>query len=63
MTKPSMPAAVIFDLDGTLVDTVETRIEAWLRTFEEQGIAADREQVAKLIGSDGRRVARVMAQA
>jgi len=57
------PAAWIFDLDGTLVNTVETRIVAWLRTFEEQGIAADREQVAKLIGSDGRRLARVVANA
>ena len=26
-----LPEAVIFDLDGTLVDTVETRIDAWLR--------------------------------
>ncbi len=63
MTKPSTPDAMVFDLDGTLVDTVETRIAAWLRTFEEQGIAADREQVARLIGSDGRRVARVVAEA
>lgn len=54
---------MIFDLDGTLVDTVETRIAAWLRTFGEQGIATDREQVARLIGSDGRRVARVVAEA
>jgi len=57
------PAALIFDLDGTLVDTVETRIEAWLRTFEEFGIPAQRGEVAKLIGSDGRRLARVVAQA
>ena len=57
------PAAWIFDLDGTLVDTVETRIAAWLRTFEEQGIPADRTQVANLIGSDGRRLARVVAAA
>jgi HAD superfamily hydrolase (TIGR01509 family) len=63
MTKPSTPDAMVFDLDGTLVDTVETRIAAWLRTFEEQGIAADREQVARLIGSDGRRVAQVVAEA
>jgi hypothetical protein len=49
--------AVIFDLDGTLVDTVGTRIAAWLRTFEEEGIPADRAQVAGLIGSDGRRLA------
>jgi HAD superfamily hydrolase (TIGR01509 family) len=53
----------VFDLDGTLVDTVETRIAAWLRTFGEYGIPADREQVAKLIGSDGRRLARIVAEA
>ncbi|HSH22269.1 MAG TPA: HAD hydrolase-like protein, partial [Candidatus Caenarcaniphilales bacterium] len=52
------PGAVIFDLDGTLVDTVETRITAWLRTFDEVGIPADREHVAQLIGADGKRLAR-----
>ncbi len=57
------PAAWIFDLDGTLVDTVETRITSWLRTFQEYGIPADRDQVAGLIGSDGRRLARVVAEA
>jgi HAD superfamily hydrolase (TIGR01509 family) len=63
MKANARPEALIFDLDGTLVDTVETRIVAWLQAFEEEGIAADREQVAKLIGSDGRRVARVVAEA
>jgi HAD superfamily hydrolase (TIGR01509 family) len=57
------PFAWIFDLDGTLVDTVETRIAAWLRTFAEFGIPANRDQVARLIGSDGRRLARVVAEA
>jgi HAD superfamily hydrolase (TIGR01509 family) len=57
------PAGWIFDLDGTLVDTVETRIAAWLQTFDEFGIPADRDQVARLIGSDGRRLARVVALA
>ena len=55
------PKALVFDLDGTLVDTVETRIAAWWRTFEEFEIPADRTQVAKLIGSDGKRLARVVA--
>jgi len=59
----SWPAAVIFDLDGTLVDTVEARITAWLTIFEEQGIPADRGQVAALIGADGRRLAREVAAA
>jgi HAD superfamily hydrolase (TIGR01509 family) len=57
------PTAVAFDLDGTLVDTVETRITAWLRTFEEYGIPAERGHLATLIGSDGRRLARVVAEA
>jgi HAD superfamily hydrolase (TIGR01509 family) len=57
------PAAWIFDLDGTLVDTVETRIVAWLRTFEEFAIPASRASVARLIGSDGRRLASVVAEA
>jgi len=51
------PRAVILDLDGTLVDTVQTRIEAWLRTFAEGGIPADQALVASLIGSDGRQLA------
>src|SRR5690348_4819546 len=56
------PAAVLFDLDGTLVDTVGTRLEAWLRAFAEFQIPADRDRVKALIGSDGRRLARVVAE-
>lgn len=51
------PAGLLFDLDGTLVDTVEARIEGWLRTFAELGIEADRDHVARLIGADGKRLA------
>jgi HAD superfamily hydrolase (TIGR01509 family) len=59
----SVPSALVFDLDGTLVDTVGTRIAAWLRAFEEMGIPANQTQVAPLIGSDGRRLARTVAEA
>jgi HAD superfamily hydrolase (TIGR01509 family) len=55
------PRAVIFDLDGTLVDTVEQRIGAWLGVFREEGIPATREQIAPLIGSDGKHLARLIA--
>ena len=55
------PAAVVCDLDGTLVDTVPTRITAWLRTFEESGLPADRGHVASLIGSDGKWLAEQVA--
>lgn len=57
------PQGVVLDLDGTLVDTVGTRIAAWLRTFEEEGIPADRALVAELIGSDGRQLARIVGSA
>jgi HAD superfamily hydrolase (TIGR01509 family) len=57
------PAAVIFDLDGTLIDTVPTRIDAWLEVFERFGLPARREQIAPLIGVDGRRLAREVAAA
>ena len=52
------PTAVLFDLDGTLVDTVPTRIEAWALTFAHFGLAADRAQLGPLIGADGKRLAR-----
>lgn len=57
------PRALVFDLDGTLVDTVETRIRAWLALFDEAGIPADRSEVAALIGADGKRLARAVAAA
>jgi HAD superfamily hydrolase (TIGR01509 family) len=52
------PRAVIFDLDGTLVDTVETRIQAWLAVFAEEGIPATHAQLEPMIGVDGRKLAR-----
>jgi HAD superfamily hydrolase (TIGR01509 family) len=57
------PTAVIFDLDGTLVDTVETRIRAWLAAFAEESIPAARGGIAPLIGADGRWLAREVAAA
>jgi HAD superfamily hydrolase (TIGR01509 family) len=61
--SPPRPTAVILDLDGTLVDTVETRIRAWLAVFAEVGIPATRGQVAPLIGADGKFLARRVAEA
>ena len=55
------PAAVLFDLDGTLIDTVETRITAWLETLTEAGIPPSHDVLAPLIGLDGRRLAREIA--
>ena len=57
------PDAVLFDLDGTLVDTVPARIDAWAAVFEEFGIAATRRLLERMIGIDGRRLAREGAEA
>jgi HAD superfamily hydrolase (TIGR01509 family) len=51
------PAAIVFDLDGTLVDTVSTRIEAWEQVFAEFGIPVARGDLEAMIGMDGRRLA------
>jgi beta-phosphoglucomutase len=56
------PAAIAFDLDGTLVDTVPARIGAWLQALQEAGISVGHREVAMLIGSDGRYVARESAR-
>jgi HAD superfamily hydrolase (TIGR01509 family) len=52
---------VLFDLDGTLVDTVETRIAAWLRALDDARLPTTREQLAPLIGLDGKRLATEIA--
>lgn len=62
-TNLPRPDGLIFDLDGTLVNTVAARIEGWLQALEAAGIAADREQIAPMIGMDGKRLAREVAEA
>ena len=55
------PDGLALDLDGTLVDTVGARIRAWRDAFAEAGIPADDARIAPLIGSDGKRLARLIA--
>jgi beta-phosphoglucomutase-like phosphatase (HAD superfamily) len=56
-----LPAAVLFDLDGTLVDTVETRISAWEQALANAGLSTGRDRIAPLIGLDGKRLASEIA--
>ena len=57
------PAGIAFDLDGTLVDTVGTRIDGWLEALEAVGMRVTRDEVAPMIGMDGKRLARDVAEA
>ena len=47
-----MPA-LIFDLDGTLVDTVYAHVFAWQRALQESGMAVDGWRIHRKIGMSG----------
>jgi HAD superfamily hydrolase (TIGR01509 family) len=55
------PAGVLLDLDGTLVDTVPSRLTAWNRALAASGMDVDQHQIARRIGMDGRRLAQEVA--
>jgi len=56
------PEGVIFDLDGTLVDTVPKRIDGWVEALGAFGLATSADAVGPMIGMDGKRLAREVAQ-
>jgi beta-phosphoglucomutase-like phosphatase (HAD superfamily) len=57
------PLALLFDLDGTVVDTVHLRAEAWRRAFLRIGLAIDPAALRPYMGSDGRWLAGEVARA
>jgi HAD superfamily hydrolase (TIGR01509 family) len=57
------PAALLFDLDGTLVDTVRARIGGWVEALSAEGFRVTEEQIGPMIGMDGKRLAREVAAA
>jgi HAD superfamily hydrolase (TIGR01509 family) len=61
LVRLPLPGAVLFDLDGTLVDSVETRISAWVEALASAGLPTGRPTLAPLIGLDGKRLAREIA--
>jgi HAD superfamily hydrolase (TIGR01509 family) len=48
-----MLRAVIFDVDGTLVDNNMFHIQAWVRAFSRFGVQVDPEEVRRQIGKGG----------
>jgi len=45
--------AVLFDIDGTLVDSNDAHAEAWVQAFREAGVTVDRAAVRGRIGMGG----------
>jgi HAD superfamily hydrolase (TIGR01549 family) len=54
--------ALIFDLDGTLVDTVYAHVFAWQRALSERGMAVDGWKIHRRIGMSGGLFARALAR-
>jgi phosphoglycolate phosphatase len=52
------PDSLIFDMDGTLWDAVDTYTASWNLVFEELGIdiVIEREELAKMVGMEGWKV-------
>ena len=50
--------ALLFDLDGTLVDTVYAHVIAWQAALGEAGVAVDGYRLHRHVGSSGRLIVR-----
>ncbi|RDH79129.1 HAD family hydrolase [Mycolicibacterium moriokaense] len=48
--------AVLFDVDGTLVDSNYLHIHAWCRAFDELGLSVEAWRIHRCIGMDGSRL-------
>ena len=53
MTTRTEPAAILFDVDGTLVDSNDAHARAWVEAFAAFGVHVDYAQVRRCIGMGG----------
>ncbi|BBY91967.1 haloacid dehalogenase [Mycobacterium gallinarum] len=61
-SKREPAAAVLFDIDGTLVDSNYHHVYAWSRAFAEVGIAVDAWRIHRSIGMDGSTLLATLAE-
>jgi HAD superfamily hydrolase (TIGR01549 family) len=59
---PSAVQALIFDLDGTLIDTVYGHVFAWQRALSEVGLPVDGWRIHRRIGMSGGLFTRALAR-
>ncbi len=52
MASPTPVRAVLFDIDGTLIDSNYLHVDAWMRAFADVGAAVDSWRVHRAIGLD-----------
>jgi HAD superfamily hydrolase (TIGR01509 family) len=54
-------AAVLFDIDGTLVDSNYLHVHAWYRAFSEVGVSVEAWRIHRSIGMDGDKLLNTLA--
>lgn len=54
-------AAVLFDIDGTLVDSTYLHVDAWQRAFGEVGVEVETWRIHRSIGMDGSTLVRSLS--
>jgi HAD superfamily hydrolase (TIGR01509 family) len=62
LRTPATVTAIIFDLDGTLIDTVYAHVFAWQRALSEANLAIDGWRIHRRIGMSGGLFARAVAR-
>ena len=60
--KSDTAAAVLFDIDGTLVDSNYHHVYAWCRAFTDVGIAVEAWRIHRCIGMDGSTLLATLAE-
>jgi beta-phosphoglucomutase-like phosphatase (HAD superfamily) len=58
----SQAGALLFDLDGTLADTMPLHYEAWRAILDERGVILDRERYFALAGVPTRRILATLSE-
>ncbi len=62
-TDAVLPQAVVFDMDGTLLDTEPISVRAWIAAFAEHGVQIDETVAVRPIGSDAVRTLEIFREA
>ncbi len=55
-----MPSAIIFDMDGVLVDSYRPHLESWVRLAKENGLSLTEPEFASTFGRTSREILREM---
>ena len=61
MSGNERPPAVLFDIDGTLVDSNYLHVHAWYRAFSELRVPVQSWQIHRSIGMDGEKLLETLA--